>query len=914
MKITFGMYLDGTSWSEKDASIGELQLGPSGMLSLLETQFGLTGPTIHPAYRINGYLQRLVASDKEKAWFHKSLIADPWSTARQMLAWRDELIVAGWEGQSSASDSPRIQALAELERINLPLSPGRGDRLRAVLKQLEESDSSKISDVRLQDDKKLLPPVWQQIFNQLKHIGVSVELSSNTLQPKRTSNLAAAQAYLSGESPTEELSDKDESLIMVKAADEWEAAENMARWLVAERDDNQEVAIIYGTDTYILDQALRRHGLPEIGGSKSSRWRAALQVLPLVLANAWKPVDIGRVVELLSLPLAPIPNYASYHLFRALRKEPGVGGPAWKTALVDIEIEFKKRAEEKGKKDGEKKAHQLVANINNFLVTDRYLPDTGIPDSALIRRCQWVIEWLAWRIGKDPMLKEVVGHAREMQEIVKGRGKIPRVEVERILDTVIGVGSVTPDRFQQAAPWKVYEHPGQITKPIKTVIWWGFTEPLLHMPVYWSESERANLKRSNTIIEESKTYRAREAEAWRRGFLQAEERFLMFNPGHINGEPAYEHPFWDEISSAVAVIHPEATDEDILSFIARKSKNLYDGDHWQLAGRSCDPPKVLKVPPRPHTDTFAISREMFLKPKSLSYTQMNTMIGCPMSWILQYQAKLRVSDTLSLPTGNTMIGTFCHRIVQELYSDPDNRWTPKDAKAKALQLYDSMVGFMASELLLEGNKLDNDRYRLAIGDAVEQLVMTIERLDLSVEKSEAKIEGDFEGIPFIGFADLLLRDKEGHLFVLDLKWSSSANYHKDQIEEGSALQLASYAWITRPAEGARWTDSGYFMLAQGKLLSDSRLLGVDALVPKRLLEQVWKLGVNHWNSRVQAINSGVLEASGVTEQLLSMELNITGKKASSMVKSDNDDQGLLYQRPPCKFCDFSALCGLAVDA
>ena len=913
MHITFGMYLDGTPWSEKQASIGELQLGPSGMLSLLETQFGLSGPTIHPAYRINEYMQRLKTCDKEKAWFHRSLKADAWSTAKQMLAWRDELIEAGWKGQSSTADSPRLQALAELERIKVPLSLGRADRLRTVLLQIEQTQSVAVTNVRLQEDKKLLPLVWQQIFDRLRHMGVTVDNAPKIVHPKRTSNLAVVQSRLSGESPSEELSDRDETLMLVRAADEWEAAESLALWLAAERVENQDVTIICGTDTYILDQALRRHGLPELGGGESSRWRAALQVLPLVLTNAWTPVDIRRVVELLSLPLAPIHRYAAHHLFKALRSEPGVDGPTWKKALADIESEHKKRSVEKGKAGAEKDARKLVADINAFLVADRYSPDIGITEDALIRRCQWVIDWLAWRADDDPMLAEVVSHAREMQEIVKGKGEIPRVEVERILDTVIGVGSVTPDRFQQAAHWKVHNHPGQMTKPAKTVIWWGFTEPLLHISAYWSKSERESLDRHNVSIEESKTYRAREAEAWRQSLLQAKERYLMFNSKQLNGEPVYDHPFWDEISSAATDAHPKGADQDPLEFITRDAKRLYVGERFQLSGRFADPPRVLKNKLIPHNGKFVVSKELFLEPRHLSYSQMNTMLGCPMSWALKYQAKLRVSDILSMPTGNTMIGTFCHRIVQELYSDPNMSWTPKDAREKAVQLYDSMVGFMASELLLEGHKLDNDRYRQAICDAVEQLIMAIDRLELSVEKSETKIEADFNGVPFIGFADLLLRDKEGHLFVLDLKWSSSANYHKNQIEEGSSLQLATYAWITRPEDGGRWTDSGYFMLAQGKLLSDSRLLGAEALIPERGLDQIWKLGVKHWNSRVQAINSGVLEASGVTEQLLRMELNITGKKAISMVKTDCDDQGLLYQQPPCRFCDFSALCGLAVD-
>jgi len=134
MNIVFGMHLDGSEWSRDPASLGQLQLGPTGLLSLLETQLGLNGLTAHPAQRINEYMQRLEQADRPDAWFHNSLQADSWSTAKQMLAWRDELIGAGWNGLADGATSPRLLSLADVEAVDgLPLSPGREDRLQAVL-------------------------------------------------------------------------------------------------------------------------------------------------------------------------------------------------------------------------------------------------------------------------------------------------------------------------------------------------------------------------------------------------------------------------------------------------------------------------------------------------------------------------------------------------------------------------------------------------------------------------------------------------------------------------------------------------------------------------------------------------------------------------------------------------------------
>jgi len=64
---------------------------------------------------------------------------------------------------------------------------------------------------------------------------------------------------------------------------------------------------------------------------------------------------------------------------------------------------------------------------------------------------------------------------------------------------------------------------------------------------------------------------------------------------------------------------------------------------------------------------------------------------------------------------------------------------------------------------------------------------------------------------------------------------------------------------------------------------------------------------------LQAVQSqfaeGVLEARGVREQMLASELNAKEDKVRENLLDQSKAAGLLYQNPPCKFCDFGALCG-----
>ena len=166
-----------------------------------------------------------------------------------MLAWRDELVEAGWRGEADESMSHVYRHWLSLRRADLPLAMGQEDRLREVLRQLKSIDSISISHIYLQEDFDLLPPVWKKLFDQLQGLGVPVHFMTAIQDRKKpSSNLASVQAILSGKPHSTSIQENDDSLVLLKASDEWEAAENLALWLAAEEDNNQEVTIICGSE------------------------------------------------------------------------------------------------------------------------------------------------------------------------------------------------------------------------------------------------------------------------------------------------------------------------------------------------------------------------------------------------------------------------------------------------------------------------------------------------------------------------------------------------------------------------------------------------------------------------------------------------------------------------------------------
>ena len=177
MRITFGMFLDGADWSEKPAALGEIKMGPLQFLPWLETRLGLGGVSLPEPERIDGYMRKIRRVDPE--WCRESFETDSWSTAKQMLAWRDELFENGWDGKSAPSE--RFKALAAVEADPGLLSPGVPDRMKAILRELETHQFSNMT-LALQGPFELLPWMWRQVIGRLWERGM---MSAQVPDPPR---------------------------------------------------------------------------------------------------------------------------------------------------------------------------------------------------------------------------------------------------------------------------------------------------------------------------------------------------------------------------------------------------------------------------------------------------------------------------------------------------------------------------------------------------------------------------------------------------------------------------------------------------------------------------------------------------------------------------------------------------------
>src|ERR1700693_5460575 len=182
LKIIFGLDLDGYQDLRPRDRFNQSICGPQGFLRLLELRLGLASKPASAASRIVQYRGALdsAASTKER-FYTASFAKDPLAVAETLLRWRDELVLAGWDGSPDQAARQRIRDLAEVEGLAGPnLSPGFGDRLRKALAELDRRDP-KFATIEVLEDRESLPLLLRRVFAKLGASFRSVR--AETLRP-----------------------------------------------------------------------------------------------------------------------------------------------------------------------------------------------------------------------------------------------------------------------------------------------------------------------------------------------------------------------------------------------------------------------------------------------------------------------------------------------------------------------------------------------------------------------------------------------------------------------------------------------------------------------------------------------------------------------------------------------------------
>ncbi len=640
-------------------------------------------------------------------------------------------------------------------------------------------------------------------------------------------------------------------------------------------------------------------GLPATGQVKKSAQLGLFQLLPLLLENLWKPVRIDRLMELLSVPLSPVPGFAARELISAIAREPGLESQKWRKALDNIRDKKRRYLIKDGvsEQDAAKQAEAFANDLDHWLRVSRVDAESLAPTAGIVSCIQRLTEHLAKRAATVSAAKIAMGHCRDMVKVLEGLDTISKPLLERIVDDVIGPGRAS-GLLREAAPWGVISNPGQLIAPVDTLLWWGFTDQSSASAVIWSEEELSWLSEQNVNLDQPKLARKRERFYWQT-LIQNCQRLLLFRPLTLDGAVVPVHPIWFEIEA----------DERLKAKVHRKSAlDLLNQSNPQIMGVELSLNSVQSRTSKRVFPVKSMDEYPDFKVEKLSPSSLDTLFGCNFKWLLE-NLGIEASDMMSFPEELAMIGTLAHQVLEDVLTRPENQLAstpsteaekryaiPKssDASATAAIQFEIRVPEMAAELLLPENMSEYESIKKRVIDAAEDFCRRLADAGFQSVSCEEWIHTSLDGIPVNGRADVIAYDADDKAHIIDFKYSYS-NFYREKIKKGRDVQLITYSRML----GKEQSPVAYYMVPKRELVTNSPVFKVETVEADTSNADGWARVRKTVSSSLQQIRKGQVIAQGLLsdDDLKDREDEI-------------DENGKIYLSPPCRFCDFMALCGV----
>lgn len=887
MDLVFGLGADGRTWPETANTVGDLDdgvVGPYGLVSLIEAQLGLGGPTASGPARVASWLSKLRAAGPGRFW-DASFARDPWSTSAMLLDWRDALVDGGWRGQRIGSS--RVDDLADADAAGAALPPGLSDRLALAAGSLAGRPGLRIASLTLIEPRLHLPPAMTRLMDALEAAGVGIVQTKASTPAAADSDLRRIQDGLGG--ATGEKLTGDGSFVMIESDTALMAAEAVADWLAAGPAD--AVILAPDGDTTLLDQALKARGLPALGLSGASPWRGALQVLPLAFAAAWRPFNARALLDLLTLPRPPVSRWAARRLARTLAEQPGLGGTAWLETWAGLEGRLLElNASEENPRI---RTDHTLAEWRSWTEGGLHDRAAGMPLDAVRniagRVAAWAIRTDAG--SQDPLLLGVASAAGAVVDAAT-RLELPEIParlLERIIGQVLADGISNPSHIAEAGTLRAVRAPGALWASAPRVIWWGFAGPGEKVaPERWDQAERIALVASGVVLEPPAAASARIGASYARVVMNAVEQILLVRPALSGGEATTAHPLAHQLRPLL---------QDANSAVHFRAERLVAEPRLDLARRTIVRAPVDTLDPPGGVPQWTVAGDLsaVLDSRVESATSLERLFNCQMGWFVQDVLGMRRGRHADLPEASQLFGSLAHEIARRLLpAGPPP--AAAGVRASAIALFDELLPAMAAPLAQPEHAGELAAAREQVPAAMEALVRLLHDRGLEVVGAELSRDGRFGDLPLTGRIDLMVRHG-AEVAVLDLKWTRSERRYATMIADGTSVQLAVYQALAR-TDGPV-APGGYFLLRQRRVVAGTgSFLTADPVETARGGDDTLRIVSEDWAAWTALARTGVLVAAGLPDP----------------VAARPADLGFEAPEAPCRYCDLTGLCRINVEA
>ena len=844
MHVVLGLHLDGKhSWKKRNA-INRFLLGPSGLLSQLELYLGLSARRPAELQRVIVFRSILKRVDNGQRFYSRSMKVDEIGVAAELLGWRDELYLHGWNGRFREKPGKgRLADFADVEAAVLEegFPPGNGERLAAVADALQ-SLRTPVTSLELLEPLERHPPRWQEVVRMFPY---SI---SNTFERPNAGQGTAPHALqhrllFPGSGVEQPDIDADGTIAIFTADTPLAAAYRTGRELLLKQGDKLLVETGEGA---LLDDVLEAQGLPGQAVKREKAGKPFLQLLPHALRLLKRPLDVDALFSFLKLPqeLNPLDHVLSERLARVIAVRPGIGSRQWEETLRDYR-------HSKGKKTA-----SAVEDLEQWVESGKSWHDEPTPLHEVAACAERVKLFFSRKTEnkKEDELSKVFSagfeHASAVLEAVnalvsQGERQVGMYQTDQLLELAEGVVGNFEQREAGSMPDTA--HPGAVCEAFSHVVWWWAASPQMEQGVPWSAGERLFLEKEGVGFPSPEKMLQRQADDWLRPILAARDSFTLFLPP----EGEERHPVWFEIASIASSV-PAVQVEGALCYDEAKSEKIPGRELpgkkpcWRL-------PEGVSMPGRP-----------------FSPTSLETFINAPSVWFLEHVAKIGMKSDFAMSDGPMLYGTLAHRLVQEL---ANRLQEGMDTVSHLDDWFDpffyKLVQTEGAVLLMPGRGTELENMRLRIRLAVDRLLTLLKEQGSGSIHAEQPLQGSLPGYVMKGRADLLLVDRNGEPSVIDLKWGSADRYMKS-LRQGTHIQLLAYAAMVVENGEKCWPALAYYIMKNSRILASRNVFFAfgEALRTEddEPSEALWLRVLESFSWRMDQIEQGIVSVGGAEKE------------------------------------------------
>src|SRR5690606_10787278 len=147
------------------------------------------------------------------------------------------------------------------------------------------------------------------------------------------------------------------------------------------------------------------------------------------------------------------------------------------------------------------------------------------------------------------------------------------------------------------------------------------------------------------------------------------------------------------------------------------------------------------------------------------YSQAEDLLGCRQKWTFKNGLEIRAASVATVPTGNRMIGTLVHAVVEQLVSSGER--TPSARRIS--EEIETQVPRLASELLLPGREVEVRSLRRRPARSLVECCARLGAAGLGITSVGSRFEGPLSlhrrrgdvAVPFGGYRDVVAEDAQG---------------------------------------------------------------------------------------------------------------------------------------------------------